>query len=137
MEIWRCLEYPPHLGAVESPIRLCPRRLNCRPARAIEQAKLDAGPVDDSAHDTAERIYLSNNMAFSDPADRRIARHLPDKVKIDRYQRRLCAKPRRGRCRLAPCVAGTDYNYIKAFVKHFNYRYRSKGYLHADFFCRS
>jgi hypothetical protein len=57
-------------------------------------------------------------MAFSDTADGRIARHLPDKIEIDRDKRRLCPEPSRSRGRLTPRVPRAYYNHIKSLVEH-------------------
>jgi phosphomannomutase len=95
--------------------------LDSRPARTVQQTKLDAGAVNDAAHNAAESVYLSDNMAFSDPTDSRIARHLPDKVQIDRNKSRLDAQTRRGRGRLAPGMPRAYYNHIKSLVEHLNF----------------
>src|SRR5205085_8627266 len=57
-----------HLGAVEVAVGLGARRLHCRPAAAVEQAELDAGGVDDFAHDAAERVHFAHQVAFGDAA---------------------------------------------------------------------
>jgi hypothetical protein len=95
--------------------------LHGRSARTIQQAELDTGAVDYAAHNAAERVYLSDNMAFSDPTDSRIARHLPDKIQIDRNKSRLGAQARRRRGRLAPGVPRTYYDHIKSLVEHLNF----------------
>jgi hypothetical protein len=69
--------------------------LNRRSSGTVKQTKLNAGSVDHSAHDAAESVYLSDNMAFSDSPDGWIARHLSDQVEIDRHQGRFCTKARR------------------------------------------
>ena len=47
------------------------RRPDRRPATSIEQLELNAGRVDRSAHQAAERVDLANEMALRRPADRR------------------------------------------------------------------
>ena len=49
------------------------------PLAAVQDAELDARPVDRPAHDAVERIDLAHEMALAEPADRRIARHLADR----------------------------------------------------------
>src|SRR5688572_4794403 len=108
----------PHLRPVQTPVGLGTRRLNCRPTRAVQQPKLNPSPVDHAAHNAAEGVYLSDNMAFSDSADGRVARHLADQVQIYSYQSRLRTKARGGRGRFASRVPCPDHNHIKSLVKH-------------------
>jgi hypothetical protein len=74
---------------------------------------LDAGSVDNLAHDSAKRIHLADHVAFGDAADCGIAAHLADRVLINRNQRGARADPRRHVCCLASGVAGSDYNHIE------------------------
>ena len=46
----------------------------------IEGAELDTAPVDGPAHDAIQRIDLADQMALAQSADRRIARHLADRL---------------------------------------------------------
>ena len=48
----------------------------------IEHAELDAGLVDDRAHDAIERVDLAYQMALAQPADGRVARHRADRVAL-------------------------------------------------------
>ena len=118
MKVRRCLQNSAHLGAIKTPIGLGPRRLDGRPARAIQKAKLDSGPVDDPAHDAAKSIDLADDMAFGDAAYRRITGHLADQIEIDCDERGFTAQARRGRRRLAAGVSGTDHDHIKRLVEH-------------------
>ena len=111
----------PHLGAIAHAIGLRSRRLNRRTTRSIEQPKLNAGAINDAAHDAAERVNLAHEMAFRNSANRRIARHLTDQIEIQRNQTGFRAESRRGRRRLAARVAGADHNYIKYFIKRHDY----------------
>ena len=62
-----------HLDAIERAIGLCPRRLHRGTARAVQQSELNAGAIDDAAHDSAERINLSDKMTLPNSANRRVA----------------------------------------------------------------
>src|ERR1041385_2559758 len=72
--------------AVQTFIRLRPRRPHRGPPTSIEQLELDACGVDRAAHQTAKRVDLPNEMALGSPADRRIARHVRDSVPCQRAQ---------------------------------------------------
>jgi hypothetical protein len=57
-------------------------------------------------------------MALAEPADRRVARHLPDRGRFVGDERGLGAHAR-SRCRrLAPRVAATDNNNVKMGAGH-------------------
>ncbi len=66
-------------AAIELAVGLRPRPAHRRPLAAVQDAELDAGPVDGTAHDAVERVDLAHEMPFAEPADRRVARHLADR----------------------------------------------------------
>src|SRR5690242_10590041 len=92
MEIGRRFQRATHLTAVPQTIRLRTRRLHRGSARAVEQTKLDSGVVDHPTHDSAESIYLANEMAFRNATDGRVTRHLSDEIEIERDQSRFGAE---------------------------------------------
>src|SRR6266496_3992676 len=112
---------PAHLKSVEGAIRLSSRRLNRGTTRAIEQAKLDARPVDDASHDSAERVDFANQVSLGDAANCRVTGHLADQIKIDRYQRGPRAQTGSGRGCLATCVASSYNKDIKLLVENHLY----------------
>jgi hypothetical protein len=57
-------------------------------------------------------------MALRDPADRRIARHLTNKVEVERDEGRFGAKARGSRRRFTTGVARTNHDHIKTLVEH-------------------
>jgi hypothetical protein len=83
VEIRRLLKYLAHLGAIKRTIRLRARGLHGGAARTIQEAKLDAGSVDDATHDAAQCIYLAHDVAFGDAADGGIARHLAYQIEVE------------------------------------------------------
>ena len=64
-------------------------------------------------HLAAERVDLAHQVAFADPADRRIARHLADMVEIERKHQGGNAHSCRGQRGFDTCVTGTDNDYAK------------------------
>src|SRR5262245_62169434 len=74
------LERRAHPLPVRLLVRLRARRPDGRSATSIEQLELDAGRVDRSAHQAAERIDLANEMTLGRTADGGIARHVRDRV---------------------------------------------------------
>ena len=65
--------------AIELAVGLRARPAHRRALAAVQDAELDAGPVDRAPHDAVERIDLAHQMPLAEPADRRIARHLADR----------------------------------------------------------
>ena len=50
-------------------------------------------------------------MAFADPADRRITRHLADMIEIERQHQGRNPHPGRGQRGFDTCMAGADHDY--------------------------
>src|SRR5262249_13944086 len=107
-----------HFAAIHIAIGLGARRLDRGTSTAVEQAKLDARGIDDLPHDSAERIYLSDQVALSDPTDCRIAAHLADRILFDGNQRRSCADVGGYVCSLASGMARADHYHIKFQILH-------------------
>src|SRR5258707_10676821 len=61
----------------------------------------------------ANHMISGNNVPFRKPADRRVARHLSNRIQVLGKQKRLAAEPGSGGARLNPGVSGADHDYIK------------------------
>ena len=94
-------------------IRLRARRPHRRPAAAVEQLELNSGRVDCPAHQSAERIDLSDQMALRRAANGRIAWHVRDGVVGQRAQADSASEARRGPRGLDAGVPGADDNDIE------------------------
>ena len=95
-------------AAVSRLVRLGARRPHRRPAAAIEQLELYSRSVDCSAHQSAERIDLSDQMSLSRAADRGIARHVRDGFSSERAQADAASELRRRPRGLDAGVPGAD-----------------------------
>ena len=73
---------------VEQPVGLRARRAHRRALAGIQYAELDAGLVGGERHRAAQRVDFLDEVALADPADRRIARHLPQGFDVVRQQQR-------------------------------------------------
>jgi len=62
MQTRRRFESSTHLRSILQPISLRTRRLHSRSTRSIQQSKLYARFIDDSPHDSAERINLPHEI---------------------------------------------------------------------------
>ena len=67
-----------HGRGIELAVGLGARAAHRRALAAVEHAELDAAGVRHAAHEAVERVDLAHEMALSEPADRRIARHGAD-----------------------------------------------------------
>ena len=82
MEVGFALQNLLHPDAILLLVALRPRRPDGGTAAGVQQPELDSHRVGDLAHHPAERVDLPNQVAFGDPADRRIAGHLRDQVGV-------------------------------------------------------
>ena len=108
------LERALHPLAVDLLVRLRARRPDRGSAAAIEQLELNPGRVDRAAHQAAERVDLANEMALRRAADRRVARHVRDRVGRQRAEPDVRAETRRRIRRLAPRVPRADDDHVEA-----------------------
>ena len=101
-----------HGPAVECAVRLRPRAANSGSLAAVQQFEMDPGLIRHSAHEPVERVDLPHQMALADPADRGIARHLPERFQLVGQQQRPRAHAGGGRGGLTSRVAAADHDDI-------------------------
>ena len=65
--------------AIELAVGLRARSAHCGTLAAVEDAELDPRAVDRPAHDAVERVDFAHEVPLTEPADRRVARHLADR----------------------------------------------------------
>ena len=95
-------------AAVTPLVRLRARRPHRRAAASVEQFELDAGRVDGAAHQAAQRVYFTDQMALGGSADGRVARHVGHGFARQRAQTDAAAQPRRRPRRLDAGMPGAD-----------------------------
>jgi len=78
----------------------------------VEYTELDPGRVDTRGHFSPERVDLPNQLAFTDPANSRVAGHEGNRVQTDRDQERSATHPRRGQGCLASSVSCPDHYHV-------------------------
>ena len=98
--------------AVQVAVRLRARPLDRRTLPPVEHPEVDAGAVDQPAHQPVERVDLADEVPLADPADRRVARHLADRVDALRHEDRPRARARRRRRRLAAGVPAAHHDHV-------------------------
>ncbi len=89
-------------------IGLGARRVHRGPFAIIEHPKLNSGPIDGFAHESAESINLAHELAFGNSADGRIATHLPNRIQAGGQQRHSQTHPSRCSRRLRSGMTGSD-----------------------------
>lgn len=95
------------------------RPLNRRSLAAIEQAELDARGISKPTHYAIKRIHLTNQMAFAQTADSRIAGHRSRIIQSHGNQYNTGTHPRCSGRSFQACMARTyDKNIIMFHVKH-------------------
>ena len=92
-------------------LRAC--RTHGRPFARIQDAELDTCLVRRQCHGTAERVYLFDEMAFADAADRRVAAHLPERLDVVREQQGGAAHARSRQRGFGAGMAAADNNDIE------------------------
>ncbi len=107
-----------HGALIEFAIGLGTRTTHRRALTGVQDAKLDTRLVNRSAHEPVERVDLAHQMPLTNPANRRIAGHGTDIGDIEGHQCSLSSQTRGGRSSLDPSVASTDYQNIKACIRH-------------------
>ena len=67
---------------VQHPVSLSASRTHCRAFSGIEDAELYAGSISRLCHRPTQSVYFPDDVALADPADRRITRHLSDRLDV-------------------------------------------------------
>lgn len=115
-----------HRLTIELPVSLSPRPLYCGALTAVQKAKLDSRAVSGPAHDAIEGIDFPHEMAFPEPANRRIAGHDADPVPTQRDQSCPSAQTRGGMRRFGTGMATADHDDIKSAMFHVKHSSLSK-----------
>ena len=102
-----------HRGRIKLAVGLGAWSAHRRPLAPVEHAELDAALVDHPAHQPVERIDLADQVAFAEPADRRVARHRTDSIEAMGHQRRARAHARGGRRGLAAGVPAPNHDDVE------------------------
>jgi hypothetical protein len=112
-------DFPLHALAIEAAIGLGPGTTDGRALLSIEETKLDTRSIRNTAHKAVKCINLTNEMAFPQSADGRIAGHDPNRISLMGDEAHCCTKAGSdGRC-FASGMATADDDNIK-FHGHFD-----------------
>lgn len=87
--------------------------LHRRALACIESPKLDTRLIGGFGHQAPEGINLSHKVALADSADRRVARHLSERLELMREKERPAPHPGTGRRSLGPGVTAAHDNHIE------------------------
>jgi len=98
--------------AIEGPISLEPRALDCGPLAPVQHPTVDRGSVGCACHQSVKHVELANEMTLSDAPDRRVARHLPDILGAEGDQPHPSSAARRGGRGFAAGVSASDDQHV-------------------------
>jgi hypothetical protein len=98
--------------AIELSVRLRPGRPDGGALARIQRAKLYPGLIDRPRHRAAHCIDFPRQVSLADPADGRIATHLPKRSDVLRNKKRARTGPRGSECRFRSGVAAANHNDI-------------------------
>jgi hypothetical protein len=113
----RCfLQERAHRAPVQGTVRLGAWPSYRGPFAAVQQLEMDAGRISGTPHQPVERIDLADQVAFADPADRRVAGHFADRRQRMGQQQRAGTDSRRCGGSLTSGVPAADDNHIEPFV---------------------
>ena len=93
------LEERTHGPSIQPAIRLRARGPDGGPLSAIEHSELNGRTINSASHDAAKGVDLADDSSLGHPADRGIARHLPDclhRARDERHTRAATDRARRG-----------------------------------------
>ena len=107
-----------HRLAIELAISLRAGASDGGTLRPVEHPELDTAAIRRAAHDAIERIDFTDQMSLAQPANGRVAGHLPDGGKLVGDQGGLGPESgRRGRS-LGPSMAAANDNDVEGFAIH-------------------
>ena len=98
---------------VKQPIRLRARRPDRRPLGRVERTELDPRLVCRQGHRAPKRIHFLYQVAFSDPANGGVARHLPQCLDTVGEQQGLAAEPGGSKRSLGAGMAAANHDYVE------------------------
>ena len=81
----------------------------------VQQTELERGRIGDAPHGAAEGVDFANDVSFCDSADRGVAAHLRDMVKIDCEHQRGRAGSGGSERGLACGMTAAHHDYVKIF----------------------
>ena len=112
-------QHAPDRGFVQNPVRLGAGGAHGRAFAGIENTELDAGLVSSQGHRATQGVHLFDQMALANPANRRVATHLPQGFDVVGQQQGFAPHARGRQGRLGAGMAATDNDDIKMFrVQH-------------------
>ena len=102
-----------HGAAVELAVGLGAGPAHRRALAPVEHAELDAGAVDDPAHQAVQGVDLAHQVALAQAADGRVAGHRPDGLDLVGEQQGARTQARGRGGRLAARVAAAHHDDVK------------------------
>ena len=105
-----------HHSLVQQAIRLGTGSPHRRALGRVERAKLDPAEIDGLRHDPAKGVDFLDQVSLADPADRRIAGHMPQRIYVVGEQQGIETHSGCRCCCFGSCMTATDDDHIKLFM---------------------
>ena len=117
IDIGMCFQHGPPFCSKGHPVALSAWTPHRRSFGAVQHTELDHGPVRDDSGIPAQRIHLTYDLTFGDPAHSRIAGHLGNGLHVHGYQQDFRSHIGSSNRRFTASMACAYYDYI-IFDKH-------------------
>jgi hypothetical protein len=125
-EVRLALEPTSYRVPIEHSICLCAGCANGWSFTGIEDAKLNAGLICSFGHDATQRIYLFDEMSFSNAAYGRVAGHLAQGLDAVSQQQGSVAHPSGSKGSFGAGMSAADHDYVD-FLRKLHSRRAPKG----------
>jgi hypothetical protein len=112
-----------HCCAIELPVCLGARSLDCWSLASVEEPELDARPIRHAAHDAVERIDFAHKMPLAQTPDCRVAGHDANAFPRKRDENHARASARRCMGCIRTGMAATDHNHDWPRLFHVKHRF--------------
>ena len=105
---------------VNTLVHLRPRRPDRSSFGAVQNLKLESGPVREFSHNSAQHINFTDDLTFCQAANCRITRHAGDAAQVHGNQGSFLTQTRRNGCRFHAGMSASDNKNIKLWLTPFH-----------------
>ncbi|MDP9790131.1 hypothetical protein J2861_004143 [Agrobacterium tumefaciens] len=112
-QVFNRIDFTLHRLSIKPSIGLCARPANSGTLLAIEHAELDTRRIGNAAHQTVQRIDLTDEMPLAEAANSGVTGHHANRLALVGYKGGFCAMPCSCGCGFAARVTTTNYNDIE------------------------
>ena len=115
IQVFGALQNRFHAKLIGFLVALNPWRTNGRTFGPVKHAKLNSSSVCVQPHRAAHGINLTDNVTLRQTSDRRVARHLANRIQILSQHEGPASDAGGRQCRLNSRMAASDHHYVVFF----------------------